>query len=85
MNKEKHFMVEDDIIANKNIEEASSGAERCMDEIFNREIKEIIKCARFIFISEESSREDLIEIINAQLGFWDEIEECLTKQDHKDS
>ena len=38
MNKEKHFMVEDDIIANKDIEEASSGAERCMDEIFDREL-----------------------------------------------
>ena len=51
MNKEKYFMVEDDIIANKDIEEASSGAERCMDEIFDRELnknKMSVKVSKWI-------------------------------------
>ena len=49
----------------------------------DKNIKEIIKHAQFVFISKESSRDDLLEIIEAQLGFWDELEEYLTAQDDK--
>ena len=49
----------------------------------DKNIKEIIKHAKFVFISKESSREDLLEIIKSQLDFWDELEEYLTAQDDK--
>ena len=49
----------------------------------DKNIKEIIKHAKFVFISTESSREDLLEIIKSQLGFWDELEEYLTAQDDR--
>jgi len=51
----------------------------------DKEIKEIIKHAKFVYVSTESSREDLLEIIESQLGFWDELEEYLNKKDEKDS
>ena len=38
-------------------------------------INEIIKSATFLFISEETSREELLEIIEAQQGFWQELNE----------
>jgi len=48
-----------------------------MDNKDIKKIQEIIKHATFVFISEETSREDLLEIIEAQLGFWDELEDYL--------
>jgi hypothetical protein len=49
----------------------------------DKNIKQIMDYAKFVYISKESSREDLLEIIEAQLGFWDELEEYLTAQDDK--
>lgn len=47
----------------------------------DKTIKEIIKNAKFVFVSKESSRDDLLEIIGSQLGFWDELEDYLKRQD----
>jgi len=49
----------------------------------DNKIKEIIKYATFVFISKETSRENLLEIIDSQLGFWDDLEKYLIAQDNK--
>ena len=43
----------------------------------DKTIKEIIENATFVFISTESSREDLLEIIESQLGWWKELEDYI--------
>jgi len=44
----------------------------------DKRIREIIDAAKFVLISKESSKQDLLEIIESQLGFWDELEEYLS-------
>ena len=41
------------------------------------EIKELIGHATFVFVSKESSRKDLLEIIESQIGWWEELEDYL--------
>jgi hypothetical protein len=43
----------------------------------DKTIKEIIENATFVFISTESSREDLLEIIESQLGWWKELKDYI--------
>ena len=46
------------------------------------EIIKLIRLAKMVFISKESSRQDLLDIIESQLGFWDELDELISQKNN---
>ena len=47
------------------------------------EIIKLIRLAKMVFISKESSRQDLLDIIESQLGFWDELDKLITQKNEE--